>query len=135
MLAITLALIAILAVWAAYKVIVYALPCLLGFGAGSVAISAGAGWVAAALTGLAAAVASFFVLRFLLSNAHSLALRRTVAIMLVLPTAVLAYNVGIDALASSVTTELWRQALAITFALVMSAIAFVRMTESDGANL
>jgi hypothetical protein len=50
MLAITLILIAILAAWAMYKVIVYALPSLLGFGAGSVAMSAGAGWVGAVVT-------------------------------------------------------------------------------------
>jgi hypothetical protein len=131
MLAIVLALGAILAVWAMYKVIVYTLPCLLGLGAASLAINAGAGWVGAGLTGLATAVSSYFLLRFVLANVRSRALRSCMALVLALPSAVLAYNVGIDALASSVPTGLWRQVLAIAFALVMSAMAFVRMTETD----
>jgi hypothetical protein len=125
---------AILAVWAMYKVIVYALPCLLGLGVASVAISTGAGWFGATLTGLAAAVSSFFLLRFLLANVPSRALRWAIAVVLALPTAVLTYNVGIDALASSVPTEMWRQGLSMAFALVVSAIAFVRLTELEATE-
>jgi hypothetical protein len=122
---------AILAVWAMYKVIVYALPCLLGFGAASVAISTGAGWFGAALTGLTIAVSSFLLLRFILAQVPYGVLRWALAAGFALPAAVLAYNIGIDALASSVLTELWRKALSIVFALAASAIAFVRLTESE----
>ena len=125
---------AILAVWAMYKVIVYALPCLLGLGVASVAISTGAGWFGAALTGLAAAVSSFFLLRFLLAKVRSKTLRLVIAIVFALPTAILAYNIGIDALASSVPAELWRHALSMVFAFVAGAIAFVRLTEFEAAD-
>jgi hypothetical protein len=125
---------AILAVWAMCKVIVYALPCLLGLGVASVAISAGAGWFDAALTGLAAAVSSFFLLRLILAKVRSKTLRSVIAVVFALPTVILAYNIGIDALASSVPTELWRQGLSMVFAFVAGATAFVRLTEFEAAD-
>jgi hypothetical protein len=122
---------AVLAVWALYKLVVHALPCLLGFGVAYVAIHTGAGWFGAALAGLAAAVSSFFLLRFLLAQVPYGILRWALAAMFALPTAVLAYNVGIDALASSVPSELWRQALSTAFALVAGAITFRRLTDFE----
>ena len=134
MLPIALALVAVLAVWAMYKVIVYALPCLLGLGGASLAMSSGVGWVSAALVGLVVAASMFFVLRFLIAKVRSKSTRWAIASALAVPSAVLAYNVGIDALASSVPTELWRQALSIVFALVASAIAFARLTELEARD-
>jgi hypothetical protein len=134
MLPIALALGAILAVWAMYKVIVYALPCFLGLGVASVAISTGAGWFGTALTGISAAVSTFFLLRFLLAKVPSGILRWAIGAVLALPTAVLAYNVGIDALASSVQSELWRHTLSMVFAVVAGAIAFARLTEVEVAE-
>jgi hypothetical protein len=119
---------AVLAVWALYKLIVYALPCLLGFGVAYLAANTGAGWFGVALAGLAAAVSSFFLLRFLLAHVPYGILRWALAAMFALPTAVLAYSIGIDVLASSVPSELWRQALSTAFAFVTSAIAFRRLT-------
>jgi hypothetical protein len=131
MLAFTLALAAIIAVWAMYKTIVYALPFLVGLGIASVAFDTGAGWVGATLTGLGTAVSCFFLLRFLLARVRSRALRCALAAVLALPSAVLAYEVGLDALASGVAHETWRHALSIVFALVISAIAFNRLTQSE----
>lgn len=131
MLAIALGIGAVLALWAMYKVIVYALPCLLGLGAGWMAFSTGAGWMGATIAGSAAAVASFVFLRYLLTRLRSRALRWSVGLLLILPTAALAYGIGLDALATNVPTEIWRQALAIAFAAAMSAIAFARLTNLD----
>lgn len=131
MLPIVLALGAILAVWAMYKVIVYALPCLLGLGVASLAINTGAGLVGAILMGLATAVLSFSLARFVLAHVRSRTLRWALAAVFALPSAALAHNVGMGALVLSVPTELWRQGLAIIFALIISVIAFVRMTEFE----
>jgi hypothetical protein len=131
MLGIALGVGAVVVAWVMYKAIVHALPCLLGLGIASVAISSGAGWVGAAITGLAAAVSSLFLLRFLLSKVRSRPVRWAIAVVLSIPSAVLAYNVGIGVLASNVPNELWRQTLAIVVALVISTIAFVRMTQLE----
>ena len=131
MLAIALGIGAVVVLWAIYKVIVYALPCLLGLGAGGMAFSTGAGWIGAIIAGSAAAVASFVFVRYLLTRLRSKALRWSVGLLLILPTAALAYSIGLGALAANVPTEIWRQALAIAFAAAMSAIAFVRLTNLD----
>lgn len=125
---------AVLALWAVYKVIVYALPCLLGLCAGWIALSAGAGWMGATIAGSAAAVASFVFTRYLLTRLRSRTLRWSVGLLLILPTAALAYSIGLDALATNVPTEMWRQALAISFAAAMSAIAFTRLTELEAVE-
>lgn len=134
MLAIAFGIGAVLALWAMYKVIVYALPCLLGLGAASLAFSAGTGWVGATIAGSVAAVGSFVLLRHLLTRLRSRALRWSIGLVLVLPTAVLAYNIGSDALAASVPTEIWRHGLAIVFAVAMSAIGFARVTELEATE-
>jgi hypothetical protein len=134
MLAIALGVGAVLALWAMYKVIVYALPCLLGLGAGWMALSTGTGWVGATIAGSAAAVASFAFARYLLTRLHSRALRWSVGFLLALPSAALAYSIGLVALAANVPTEIWRQALAIAFAAAMSAIAFIRLTDLEVAE-
>ncbi len=131
MLAIALAFAAIIAVWVMYKAIVYALPFLVGLGIASVAIDSGAGWSGAILTGLGTAVSCFFLLRILLAKVRSRAVRWAMAVVLALPSSVLAYEVGLDALASNVPNEVWRHALSIVFALVISAIAFTRLTQSE----
>lgn len=134
MLPIALALVAVLTVWAMYKAIVYALPCLVGLGGASLALSSGAGWGSAALVGLGVAASTFYILRFLIANVRSRTARWAVAAALAIPSAVLAYNVAIDALTSSAPTELWRQALSIGFALVASATAFARLTEPEARD-
>lgn len=134
MLAIALGIGTVLALWAMYKVIVYALPCLLGLGAGWMAFSTGAGWIGSTIAGSVAAGASLVFLRYLLTHLRPRALRWSAGLLLVLPTAALAYSIGLDALAANVPTEMWRQALAIGFAAGMSAIAFTRLAELEAAE-
>ncbi|MGD9968232.1 MAG: hypothetical protein AB7T59_17060 [Hyphomonadaceae bacterium] len=134
MLAIVLGIGAVLALWAMYKVIVYALPSLLGLGAASLALNAGAGWVGAVVAGAMAAAVSFVLLRHLLTRLHSRTLRWSIGLVLILPTAALAYSVGVDAMAVSAPTEIWRQGLAIAFAAAMSAIAFARLTALEATE-
>jgi hypothetical protein len=134
MLPIALGIGAALTLWAIYKVIVYALPCFLGIGAGWIALRTGADWMGAIIAGSAASVASFVFMRYLLTRLRSTALRWSVGLVFILPTASLAYNIGLDALGTDAPTETWRQALAIGFAASMSAIAFVRLTELEAAE-
>lgn len=125
---------AVLVLWAMYNVIIYALPCLLGLGAASVAFSAGTGFIGAVIVGTASAVASYFLLRYLLSRLRSRALRWSMGLLFVLPTAALAYSIGLQAMATHVPTEIWRQGLALAFAAAMSAIAFAKGTELEATE-
>jgi hypothetical protein len=123
MVLLTLVLLAIV-LWTIYKVVVYALPCLIGYGVGSVAFSTNAGWVGASLVGLAAAVSSFMLLRFLVAQVQSRPLRWALATLLTIPSIILAYSITVDALASGVPSETWRRLLAAIFGLAAGWIAF-----------
>lgn len=125
-----LGLFAILTLWTIYKVVIYALPCLIAYGVGSVAFSTNAGWVGSSLAGLAAAILSFMLLCFLVARVQSTRIRWAIAAMLTLPSAILAYNIAVDALASDVPSDAWRQTLAMIFSFAASWIAFVRLTDS-----
>jgi len=120
---------AIFALWAIYKMVVYALPCLIGYGVAFVAFISNAGWLGACLIGLMTAVSSFMLLRFFLAQVQSTPGRWTIAALLTLPSAILAYRIAIDVLASDVPSEAWRQVLAIIFGLAAGWIAFARLTD------
>lgn len=135
MLPFALAFAAVLSIWAMYKVIIYALPCLLGLGTASMAINTGAGWLGASLAGAVVAASSFYLLRFLITKVRSRTVRLAIATLLAAPSGLLAYNIAIDALTSGVPTELWRETLSIAFALFASAAAFARLTELEAPDL
>ncbi|MEZ5973137.1 MAG: hypothetical protein R3C31_15100 [Hyphomonadaceae bacterium] len=131
---IALLILGVIAIWAIYKAVVYALPCLLGLGAASVALDTGGGSVGAIFLALAIAILSHFLLRLLLENVSSARLRWVLAAVFALPSAVLAYNIGIDALSPHAPADFWRQTLSILFALLASTIAFRRMTDFQEHN-
>ena len=125
-----IALFAVLALWTMYKVIVYALPCLIGYSAALMAFGANAGWLGATIAGLAAAVLSFFLVRFLIAQIQSTRLRWTIAALLAFPSALLAYNLALDVLASEIPSDAWRHTLSTGFAIASGCMAFVRLTDA-----
>lgn len=130
MMLLAIALFAVLALWAMYKVIVYALPCLMGYGAALVAFGTNAGWLGATIAGLTAAVSSFVVVRFLIAQVRTTRLRWTIAAVLAFPSALLAYNLALDVLASEIPSNAWRHALSMGFAIASGWMAIVRLTNT-----
>lgn len=125
-----ISLLAVLALWVMYRVIVYALPCLIGYGAALVAFGSDAGWLGAAIAGLAAALSSFVLIRFLIAQVPHTRLRWMIAALLAFPSALLAYNIGLDVLASQIPSDAWRHVYSAGFAIASGWMAFIRLTDA-----
>lgn len=126
-----LILFALVALWAMYKVIVYALPCLIGYGAALLAFNSNAGYLGASIVGLATAVSSFFLIRFVVTRIPSRLARWTIAAAFAIPSAYLAYNISAEMLATDVPSYAWRLTISVAFGLAAAWIAFSRLTDFE----
>lgn len=120
---------AALVVWALHTVTVYALPCLSGLGVATIASDAGANLVGSSIVGFGGAIGTFVTLRFLLAHVRSGRTRLIIGSVFVLPSLILGYNIGIDALQHIVSSERWRQAISAAYALFAGWVAFDRLTK------
>jgi len=120
---------AILFVLMLHTATVYALPIVVGWGAATLAFKSGAGLEGSAIVGVAAAVGAFVSLRFILAQMPDGRARSVVAFMLILPSLILGYNIGLDLLESVVPSDMWRHAISISYAIFGGWLAFVRLTE------
>lgn len=127
-------LVAILLVWMLHTVTVYALPFFAGWGAATLAFYSGAALEDAAIVGVAAGVGTFVSLRFVLGQMADGPARSTIALILILPSLIVGYNIGIDVLEGVVPSEFWRQIISFSYALIAGWIAFVRLTEAESSN-
>jgi hypothetical protein len=119
----------ILFAWMLYKATVYALPFLAGLGGATVAYRSNAGLEGAALVGLLVATATFVSLRFILARVPNGPVRLMIAFILVLPSLILGYNIGVGVLEGMVPSALWRHVISVGYALLGGWLAFVRLTE------
>lgn len=132
MLALPLVLIAFAAIafaWMLRTATVYALPFVAGWGAATFAFNSGAGMEGAGIVGIAAAMGTFASLRFILAKMPDGPMRTAIALLLILPSLILGYNIGLDVLEGLVPSSAWRQAISIAYALVAGWLAFARLTE------
>ncbi len=51
--------------------------------------------------------------------------------MLIVPSLILGYNIGFDVLEGAVHSDVWRQAISITYALFGGWLALARLTEAE----
>lgn len=134
MIVLPLALIVLAAIafaWMLHTVTVYALLFVAGWGAAMLAFNSGAGLEGAAIVGIAAAMGTFASLRLILARMPDGPMRSVVAFVLILPSLVLGYNIGLDVLERVVTSDIWRQAISIAYALYGGWLAFARLTEAE----
>ncbi|NWG54815.1 MAG: hypothetical protein HXY28_13960 [Hydrogenophilaceae bacterium] len=124
-------LVATLFAWMLHAVTVYALPLVAGWGAAALAFKSGTGPEGAGLVGIAAAVATFTCLRFILAQVPDGPMRSGAAVLLILPSLILGYNIGLDILEGIVPSDLWRQAISIAYALFGGRLAFARLAEAE----
>jgi len=120
---------AILFAWMLHTATVYALPFAAGCGAATLAFNLGAGLEGAAIAGIAAAAGTFASLRFILSRLPDGPMRSVFAFVLILPSLILGYNIGLDLLIGVVPSDMLRHAISITYAALDGWLAFVRLTE------
>lgn len=124
-----IALVAILIVWILRTATVYALPLVVGLGAAILAFKSGAGLEGASIVAVAAAVGTFVSLRFLLAQMPDGPARSMIAFMLILPSLIMGYNIGLDVLEGVVASDTGRQAISISYAVFGGWLAFIRLTE------
>jgi hypothetical protein len=117
--------------WMLHTVTVYALPFVIGWGAALLAFNGGAGVEGAGIVGIAAAVGTFASLRLILARVRDGPVRSVVAFVLVLPSLILGYNIGLDVLKGVVPSDMWRQVISIAYALFGGWLAFARLTEAE----
>lgn len=122
---------AILFAWLLNTVTVYALPVVAGWGAAKLAFSTGATLEAAVIVGLAATIGTFASLRFILAQVPDGPARSIVAFVLILPSLILGYNIGLDVLKGAVPSNMWRQAISIAYALFGGWLAFARLMGTE----
>ena len=122
---------AVLIVWILHTATVYALPLVAGGGAAALAFNLGAGVDGAAMVGIAAAIATFASMRFVLAQMPDGKARSIIAFVLILPSLMLGYNVGLDVLEGVVPSDIWRQAISIAYALFGGWLAFARLKEAE----
>jgi len=122
-------LVAILFVWILHTATVYALPLVAGWGAATFAFKSGAGLEGAAIVGVAAAIGTFVSLRFILARMSDGPARLMIALILIVPSLILGYNIGLDLLESVVPSDMWRHVISISYAVFGGWLAFVRLTE------
>jgi hypothetical protein len=122
---------AILFVWMLHTMTIYALPLVVGWGVATLAFNSSAGLEGAAIVGVSAAIGTFVSLRFVLAQMPDGPARSIIAFMLIVPSLILGYNIGFDVLEGAVHSDVWRQAISITYALFGGWLAFARLTEAE----
>jgi hypothetical protein len=123
--------VAILFAWVLQTATVYALPFVAGWGAATLAFNSGVGLEGAGIVGISAAMGTFASLRLILARVLDSLMRSVVAFVLILPSLILGYNIGLDILEGVVPSDIWRQAISIAYALFGGWLAFARLTEAE----
>jgi hypothetical protein len=128
-----LLLVALLFWWAAYKLMVYALPCFVGWTAGRLAWENGAGWLGALLVFGAGALLAWALMRGVYAAVRAPAWRGVLALAWVTPSAVLGYSLLYALSAAGIDAEGWRQGFCIFGTGMVCWLSFVRLREGEEA--
>lgn len=114
--------------WLLFSLAVYALPFFAGVTAGLLAVHTGAGLIGAIVVGIFAAVGTLVVGQMVFTSARSPLACVFVALAFAAPAAYAGYDVIHGLAVLTTPSEVWRRALAVAGALVIGAIAWIRVT-------
>lgn len=114
--------------WMLFNLAVYALPFFAGVSAGMFAHQTGSGPMGAILVGVAAGAVTLVLGQVLFATLRSAVLRAIVAAAYAAPAALAGYHAvhGLSAIGG--TSEIWRQAFAVTGAAVIAGVAWARVS-------
>ena len=136
MILVAVLLIVIMAVLA-YRLVIYALPALLGLAVARLADAAGAGWGGAGIAGLIAGMLSFCVLAVLFATARKPVMCAAIALIFVTPAVMAGYILTYALAESLVPSAIWRQILCLAVSALIGSSAFARLAGAaaqGGAN-
>ena len=117
--------------WLVFSLAVYALPFFVGVSAGVAVQHAGAGPIVAIAAGLAAAVATLVAGQLAFTVSVSPLVRLTIGLLYAAPAAFAGYHATHGIAVLIVSSEGWRQVVAMIGALVVGVTAAARMTLPD----
>ena len=98
------------------------------------AFGTGAGWVGAAIVGLAAGAASFAILAFLFDTLRAPILRIALALIFAAPAAVAGYALVHGVTGEAVPSPVWRQIFCLAGGAMVGAAAVIRLAASAGSE-
>lgn len=114
--------------WLLFTLAVYALPLYAGLSAAMWAYAHDAGFIGAALTGLAVAGLTFGIGQLLFATLRSPWLRALVAAVYTAPAAVAGYSAVYGVSGIGGTGEVWRISIATIGAIAVAAVAWARVS-------
>lgn len=129
--ALALPVLIVMLIWLAYKATTHALPCLIGLFAARFAFETGAGWVGACVVFGLVALVTFALMRWLFASVTQPVARLMLSIAFIAPSVVISYFILNAFSAGHVPSELWRQALCVSGAVIVGLMAFVQLAEPE----
>jgi hypothetical protein len=114
-----------------FALLVHALPFIVGVNAGMAAYHSGAGELGGFVVGLIAGGLTFAAGRIAISASSSPLIRTAVALLFVLPAAVMGYFAALHLAQLGVPSAAWQQAFAVFGAVMVGATSWARMVLPD----
>ncbi|CAM5417723.1 putative protein OS=Afipia felis OX=1035 GN=BN961_03717 PE=4 SV=1 [Afipia felis] len=118
----------------AYTLAIYTLPFMLALAVTRFAFGTGAGWVGAAIVGLAAGAASFGILAFLFDTLRAPILRIALALIFAAPAAVAGYALVHGVTGEAVPSPVWRQFFCLAGGAMVGVAGVMRLAASAGSE-
>lgn len=113
--------------WALFTLAVYALPFYVGLTAGLYACQTGTGPIGAIIIGFVAGAFGLLAGQYLFSVARSPALRLVIALLFAVPAACAGYHMTLGLARVGVSSEWWREAVALLSAVVVGCTTWARV--------
>jgi hypothetical protein len=113
--------------WLLFALAVYALPLFAGVNAGLATYYSGSGPIGAIIVGLIASSITLIVGQIAFMTLRSPLIRAGIALLFAVPAAVAGYYAALGLAHIGIPAEGWRQAMAMTGAIVVAATAWARM--------
>jgi hypothetical protein len=113
--------------WLLFALAIYALPFFAGVTAGLATYHSGSGPIAAIIVGAIASSITLIVGQIAFMTLRSPLIRAVIALLFAVPAAVAGYYAALGLAHIGIPAEGWRQAMAMTGAIVVAATAWARM--------
>ena len=115
--------------WGLFDLMVYALPAITGIAAGVAAYHTGAGLLGSIVVALATGALTLAAGQLAIETSRSPAIRRTVALVFVMPATWVGYGIALDlAQLGGASSAMWQQVLALFGAVAVGTTAWMRVT-------
>jgi len=120
--------------WLLFALAVYALPLFAGVTIGLAAYHSGSGPIAAIIVGVIASSITMVVGQIAFTTLQSPPIRVAIGLLFAVPAAIAGYHAALGLARIATPMESWREAVAISGAIMVAATAWARLVLSADAN-